>query len=172
MHRNIKLLTDDEVREALGKSSVTLMNLLLERLNAAIGHSLTAETMRRLSFGQATLLAYECFRREMMEGGMVQLIHNGYGPFIFENPFAKCMKLWGLSDFSKLLYDAHRLYVKHRNALTRDCDEETFMALYEQYPELDDIDDAYIDEETAITGNIAAYVATHLHEFNESLNLQ
>jgi hypothetical protein len=166
MPDNILLLTDNEVQEALQKDPVALMELLLERLNTAIGHSLNAETMGCLSSGQITLLAYECFRQEMMEGGMVQLIHNGYGPFIFDNPFAKVMKLWGLNDFAKLLYDAHRLYTKYRDQLTADCDEDEFMALYEQFPELDDIDDAYIDNETDVTGSIAAYVAAHLQEFN------
>ena len=40
-----------------------------------IGNNLTAETMSRLNGNQLTLLAYSIFRREMLQGGMVQLIH-------------------------------------------------------------------------------------------------
>ena len=57
---------------------------------------LTAETMTRLSADEMTLLAYSILREELLEGGFVQLIQNGYGPFIFLNPFAKAMRLWEL----------------------------------------------------------------------------
>ena len=167
MPKNSKLLTDNEVETALDAGPAALTELLLKRLKAAVGDQLTAETIKRLSVGQITLLVYGCFRREMMEGGMVQLIHNGYGPFVFDNPFAKVMKLWGLKDFSKMLYKARHLYVEHRDRLTQYCSEDDFMALYEQHPQLDNIDDEYIEKETAVTNDIAAYVAGHLQDFNE-----
>jgi hypothetical protein len=48
----------------------------------------------------------------------VQLIHNGYGTFIFKNPFAKALKqLWGMRDLSKLIYDAHTLYAKYHEQI-------------------------------------------------------
>lgn len=43
-----------------------------------------------------------------MEGGFVQLIQNGYGPYIFDNPFAKAMRMFGAKEFSKLIYEAKK----------------------------------------------------------------
>jgi hypothetical protein len=88
----------------------------------------------------------------------VQLIHNGYGPFIFKNPFAKAVRLWGLRDLSKLIYDAHTLYVKYGSEITRDCNDEEFMAMYEQYPEFDDLDDLFIENEEEWTRQIERYI--------------
>ena len=130
-----------------------------------VGSELNAETMLRLNGAQLTLLAYSIFRREMLEGGMVQLIHNGYGPFIFENPFAKAMRLWRLKDFSKYIYSARKLYEKDAAELTKDCTDEEFMALYEQHPELDDTDDEFVTQEPAISKLLADYVTAHPDSF-------
>ena len=119
---------------------------------------LTAETMTRLSADEMTLLAYSILRNELLEGGFVQLIQNGYGPFIFLNPFAKAMRLWGLKEFSKWLYDARAVYEQTREALEQPTEtDEEFMALYEQHPEWDGFDDWFVEEEPEITEKICEW---------------
>ena len=130
-----------------------------------LGEELNADNMNKLNSQQLTLLAYYLFRREMLEGGMIQLIYNGHGPFIFENPFAKCMRLWGLHDFSKLLYDGRRLYSQYRDAIMEANTDEDFMALYEQHPEMDVIDDEFVETEPSITEQLNEYVEQHLDAF-------
>jgi len=137
----------------------------VEAAKQAIGGELTAETLQELNSDQLTLLAWDVMHEEVMDGGFVQLIHNGYGPFIFKNPFAKAVKLWGLRDLSKLVYDAHTLYSKHHEALERDCTDEEFMALFEQYPEFDDLDDAFVEQEEVWTEQIARYIDENLERF-------
>lgn len=148
-------------------SKEEIVKQLLEKIDRRIDGALTADTMVRLNGDELTLLAYDIFRREMLEGGMVQLIHNGYGGFIFENPFAKAMRLWGLKDFSKFVYAARQLYEKSREDLTKDCTDEEFMALYEQHPEMEDVDDDFIEMEPRITSFVGDYVAAHRNLFND-----
>ena len=74
------------------------LQVFIDGIHGAIGGELTGESMQELNADQVTLLAYQMVRDEVMDGGFVQLIHNGYGPFIFRNPFARMMKLWGLRD--------------------------------------------------------------------------
>lgn len=131
-----------------------------------IGGELNARTMPSLTADQITLLAYKILRRELLEGGFVQLIQNGYGPFIFLNPFARALREWGqslesapvhgdtaiLRDFSKWLYRARKVYERTRSLLekpTRDQDE--FMALYEKVEEWDEFDDEFVDREPEVT---------------------
>ena len=130
----------------------------LQAIHDAIGGELTAENMQQLNADQLTLLAWEILHEEVMEGGFVQLIHNGYGPFIFKNPFAKAVKMWGLRELSKLVYDAHTLYVKYGKEITRDCTDEEFMAMYELYPEFDELDDMFIENEDEWTRQIEKYI--------------
>lgn len=142
---------------------------ICEELLNSVGGELNAEAMSRLNADQITLLAYQILRREVMEGGFIQLIHNGYGPFIFHNPFAKAIRLWGeeaeadtgtaiLHDFSKLIYKGRKLFDQEGEALTRPCTDEEFMALYEQHPAFDDLDDEFIDTEEDITATIIRYI--------------
>jgi ribosome assembly protein YihI (activator of Der GTPase) len=100
-----------------------------------------------------------------MEGGFVQLIQNGYGPYIFDNPFAKAMRMFGAKDFSKLIYEAKKIYDAHRADLEKERTEEEFMAMYEQYEAFDDLEEQYMEEEEQITAQIATYVDEHLDSF-------
>ena len=114
---------------------------------------------------QHTLLGYHFFREEVMEGGFVQLIQNGYGPYIFDNPFAKAMRMFGAKEFSKLIYEAKKIYDAHRADLEKERTEEEFMAMYEQYEAFDDLEEQYMEEEEQITAQIATYVDEHLDSF-------
>lgn len=133
----------------------------------AIGGDLTSESMQQLNSDQITLLAYCTYREEVMDGGHVQLIHNGYGPFIFLNPFAKAMRLWGAKEFSKLVYRGRKFYEENSGALTAECSDAEFMAMFEQYPEADDLDDEFIEMEEEVTGIVAKYIDEHLSAFAE-----
>lgn len=130
-----------------------------------LGGALTGENMHMLNGEQISLLAYIMFRDEVMDGGFVQLIHNGYGPFIFENPFAKAMRLMGAHDFSKLVYKGRKLYEKYRDELTRECSDEEFMALFERFSEFDELDDAFVEMEEEVTAALAHYVDEHIDQF-------
>mgnify|MGYP005930616447 CR=1 FL=1 len=133
----------------------------------AVGGELTTETMERLTAEQLTLLGYVMLHDEVMDGGFVQLIHNGYGPFFFENPFAKSLKLWGLRDLSKLIYEVYPLYKKKCEVLTKECSEDEFMELFEQHPEFDDYDDEFVENEEEYTELVARYVDEHIEQFAE-----
>ena len=156
---------DEALRKAAGEGMDAFVGCFVTAIHDAIGGELTAETMAQLNADQITLLAWQTLHEEVMDGGLVQLIHNGYGPFIFKNPLAKALKLWGLRDLSKLIYDAHTLYNKYGAALEKDCTEDEFMALFEQYPEFDDFDDAFVEQEEQWTSAIAHYIDEHIDHF-------
>ena len=100
-----------------------------------------------------------------MEGGFVQLIHNGLGSFIFLNPTGKAFREWGLQELFKILGKTHRLYSKYHAEIERDCDDETFMAMYEQFAEFDEFDEQFVENEELFTRQIARYVDHHLDHF-------
>ena len=104
------VVTDAALRKAAEEGMDAFVGVFINALRDAIGGELTAETMQQLNSDQVTLLAWDTLHQEVMDGGFVQLIHNGLGQFIFKNPFAKALRLWGLRDLSKLIYNAHTLY--------------------------------------------------------------
>ena len=72
--------------------------------------------------------------------------------------------LWA-KDFSKLIYEAKKIYDAHRVDLEKDCTEEEFMAMYEQYEAFDDLEEKYMEDEELITAQIAEYVDEHVEYF-------
>lgn len=167
-------ILEKEIIAAAEKGMDAFLDLFCQLLLDDIGGELNAETMQKLNGEQITLLAYHMLREEVMDGGFIQLIHNGLGPFIFLNPFAKAMRLWSegqetevLHDFSRLIYKGRKLFEQYADILTQPCTDEEFMALYEQYPAFDDLDDAFIENEEEITAAIAHYIDDHLDRFAE-----
>lgn len=151
-------IREENIIKAAGEGLDSFVELFFNAIKEAIGGELNVETMAKLTPDQITLYAYMTWREEVMDGGVVQLIHNGYGPFIFLNPFAKAMRLWGAKDFSNLVYKGRKFFEENQEALTRDCTDEEFMALFEQYPEADDIDDEFIEMEENVTETVARYI--------------
>ena len=158
-------IDDSTLRQAADEGMDAFVGAFIQAIKDAIGGELTAETLGELNSDQITLLAWDALHSEVMDGGFVQLIHNGYGPFIFKNPFAKAVKLWGMRELSKLVYDAHTLYVKYHEQLEKDCTDDEFMALFEQFPEFDDMDDEFVEQEEAWTEQIARYIDEHIEKF-------
>ena len=159
------IVKDADLRQAAEEGMDAFLGVFVKATYESIGGVLTAETMQELNADQTTLLAWDILHQEVMDGGFVQLIHNGYGTFIFKNPFAKAVKLWGLQGLSKLIYEGHTLWLKHRQKIEKDLTEDEFMALFEQLPEFDNLDDTFVENEEEWTADIAHYVDEHLENF-------
>ncbi len=159
------VVKEKTIADAASRGLPEFVGAVVGAINSAVGGELTSETMARLNSDQITLLAYDIMRRELMEGGFVQLIYNGYGPFIFKNPFAKALKGWGLQSLGRLVQKAHKYYGIYHDVIESVTTDDDFMALYERCPELDEFDDEFVDNEDAFTGQIAYYMDEHLQDF-------
>lgn len=157
---------DSELSQAALEGMDEFLQVFVRAIRDAIGGEPTPETLSELNADQMTLLCWDTMREELLVGGFVQLIHNGYGTFIFKNPFAKALnKMWHIRDLSKMLYEVHTLWLESREALECDCTDDEFMALYEQFPQFDSYDDAFIENEPRWTEEIAQYVDQHIDHF-------
>ena len=132
-----------------------------------IGGGLNEKTMPLLTGNQHALLSHRFFTDEIREGGFVQLIQNGYGAYIFDNPFAKAMRLFGAKELSKLIYKAKEIYDANKTALERETTEEEFMALYVDFEAFDELEELYFEIEEQQTAIIASYVDEHISDFAE-----
>ena len=159
------IVKDEALQKAAMEGMDAFVKVFVDAIYDAIGGQLTAETMGELNSDQVTLLAWDILHEEVMDGGFVQLIHNGYGQFIFKNPFAKALRQWGLREPSKLIYEAHTLWLKHRETIEKDCSDEEFMALFEQFPDFDDLDDQFVENEEEWTDDIAHFIDDNLDKF-------
>lgn len=142
------------------------VNAVVTAIKQTTEGELTAEVLQTLTADQITLWGFALLHEEIMDGGFVQLIYNGYGPFVFLNPLAKALRQWGLKDLSKLLYDGRALYEKYGAEIEgQELSDDDFMALFEQYPDFDDLDDRFIEAEEAYMQAVAEYIDQHLDDF-------
>ena len=111
-------IKDEQLRIAAQEGMDAFVKCIADAIKDSVGGELNMEAFQKLNGDQITLWGYTILHEELMDGGFIQLIHNGYGPFFFDNPFAKAMRLWGLKDFSKLIYKAKELYDEHKEELT------------------------------------------------------
>jgi len=158
-------VSDAALRQAAGEGMDAFIQVFTDAYKQVIGDEWNAEKMALLNAEQHTLLAYQLFRDEVMEGGFCQLIQNGYGGYIFMNPFAKALRLWGVGELTKIIYSAREIYVANKQDLERERTDNEFMAMYEQYEAFDDLEDKFLEKEEQFTALVAQYVDDHLAQF-------
>lgn len=158
-------VNDATLRSAAAEGEDAFVATFIDAINAAIGGTLTNETMQQLNSDQITLLGWSYLHSEVMNGGYIQLIYNGYGAFIFKNPFGSAMRNWGLTELYSHLRRTRKAYDKYHSQIEKEMSDDDFMALYEQMPEFDDADDDFIVNEEQWTKMIAAYIDDHINNF-------
>jgi hypothetical protein len=160
-------IKDSVLALAAAKGMDEFLQVFIDAYLEAIEGKLTAENMSKLNGNQHTLLAWHFLSTEMRDGGFVQLIQNGYGNYIFGNPFAKAIKQFGAAELAKLIYKAKEIYDPNKKELERETTEEEFNAMYVDFEAFDDLEEIYFDIEEHQTALIAAYVDDHIADFAE-----
>ena len=165
--RNMIQIQDQSLKNAIEEGMDELLQVFIDAYLDTLGGELSPEKMSLLNGSQHSLLAWHFFSTEMRDGGFVQLIQNGYGPYIFENPFAKAMRQFGCVELSKLIYKAKEIYDANKKELTRETTEEEFNAMYVDFEIFDELEERYFDMEEEQTSLLAAYVDEHIQDFAE-----
>jgi hypothetical protein len=160
-------INDKALAEAVNEGMDEFLQVFIDAYLQAVDGKLTAENMNKLNGSQHTLLAWHFFTSEMRDGGFVQLIQNGYGGYIFGNPFAKAMKQFGAVELGKLIYKAKEIYDPNKAELERETTEEEFNAMYVDFEVFDDLEEQYFEMEEQQTSLIAAYVDENIADFGE-----
>ena len=160
-------IKDSELRKAANEGIDSFLNLVINKTRDVIGGELTADNMAQMSSNQITLMGYATLRDELMDGGFIQMIHNGYGPFFFRNPFDAAIRNWGVVDLCRLMLKAKKQYLRYREEIEKEMNDDEFMALYERVPAFEDLDDEFVTNEEKWSEMVAIYVDEHLMEFVE-----
>ncbi len=158
-------IQDKDLALAAAHGTDDFLQLIIAKTREAIGGELSAENMPLMSSKQITLIGYATLRDEVMDGGFVQLIHNGYGPFFFRNPFDAAVREWGLVELCRLMRRAKKQYQRHRIALETEMTDEEFMGIYETMQDFDALDDEFVSNEEQWSDIVAHFVDEHMDDF-------
>ena len=163
-------LTETQLANALKKDPIDYINLYTDAYLAEIDNELSADKMQKLNGHQHVLLAYKYFWEEINHGGFVQLIQNGYGGYIFDNPTAKSLKQFGAEATAKIIYKAKEIFDANRRELERETTDEEFNAMFEEFEVFDEIEEQFFKIEKEQTAIIAQYVDKNRELFAEIIN--
>jgi hypothetical protein len=160
-------VSDKDLQKAAQEGIDQFLNVFVQAYLKEIGDNLSAENMSKFNGHQHSLLALYYFCEEVRHGGFVQLIQNGYGSYIFDNPFAKSLRIFGAEDLSKLIYKAKKIYDANKKELEKETTEEEFMAMYEQFEVFDELEEQFMEIEEEQIGKVANYVDENIKMFIE-----
>ncbi len=167
MSNNKIQIAESKIIEAAEEGMDSFLKVFTDAYLEVVDGTVTAENIELLNGYQHTLLALRFFSDEVNEGGFVQLIQNGYGGYLFDNPVAKALKQMGAKGLSKILYKAKEIYDLHREELERETTDEEFTAMYVDFEQFDELEEKFFyieEEEIAI---IAQYVDDNIEDFAE-----
>ncbi len=158
-------IEDNRLAKAAEEGIDCFLELIIDETRKVIGGELSAENMAQMSADQITLMGYATLRDEVMDGGFIQLIHNGYGPFFFRNPFDTAVRRWNLVELCHLMRHVKKEYQRTKDKIECELSDDEFMALYEAMPQYDDFDDEFVSHEEQWSEGVAVYVDEHLNDF-------
>ena len=160
-------IPENKIITAAQQGTDEFLKVFTDAYLEAVGGDICAENMEELNGYQHTLLALRFFTEEINEGGFVQLIQNGYGGYIFDNPVAKALKQMGAKALSKIIYKAKEIFDAHRTELERETTEEEFNAMYVDFEQFDELEEKFFYLEDEEIGIVATYVDEHIGDFAE-----
>jgi hypothetical protein len=141
----------------------TLYNLLVEPLHEKLYQTQSFDFLDDLSEGQQLLLSYDYVRTQVMQGGFIQLIQNGYIGLLPDIP-GWLYKI-NAPEMAKTVDDVLKVYVLNRELLDKKTTVEEFALLYQELKEFEEIDERFarLDEDTI--AKMMEYAKTHIDEF-------
>lgn len=155
-----------EVIAAAGSDDWEFIYAVLEPYQDAIEEAEDEETiLDQLTDDQHTLLIYDALYGQVTNGGFLQLIHNGYGQFVFDGVFIEDLRRWSLNETAALLIKAEAIYTEHKTFLEQDRELEAFSALYKEFTAFEPLDEAFYDIMDEEVARFRKYIETNLASF-------
>ncbi|MDQ1087912.1 DMP19 family protein [Siphonobacter sp. SORGH_AS_1065] len=163
-NRTLPILTRDEI-EGAKDDAWDFLFLFIEPYIEILSSDPSGKIVEEFSAEQHTLLAFNDLYGQVTNGGFLQLIQNGYGSYIFENPFSEYIRSWGASEMATIVDEAKVIYEKNKEDLEKETTIEEFSDMYKKYDVFEPLDDKFyevMDDEIDI---IKAFVENNLSNF-------
>jgi hypothetical protein len=118
-----------------------------------------------LSAGQELLIRYDYVRMQVLQGGFIQLIQNGYINLLLAMP--QMLTQIGAPKMAQLLDDVLKVYTLNVDDLSKETTVEEFAKLYQEFTEFEELDARFVSENPDTEKAIVAYALRFPDEFIE-----
>jgi len=133
---------------AASGNQLDLYDLLTQPLHEEMYKRQSFEFMNELSEGQQLLLSYDYVQTQVLQGGFIQFIQNGYVSLLLSLP--GWLEDIGANEMSKVIDDVLKVYVLNRERLDTETSVEDFAKLYNEFKEFEILDNEFarLNDET------------------------
>lgn len=138
-------------------------DLLTQPLHEELYKKKTFDFFDELSEGQQLLLSYDYVQNQVLQGGFIQLIQNGYIGLLPDMP--QWLTNMGANATAKLIDDVLKVYVLNKATFDQATSIEDFVKLYDELKEFELLDDQFRTFNTETLSIILAYATLHIQEF-------
>lgn len=140
-----------------------LYDLLVQPLHEELYRRQDFNFLDDLSEGQQLMLSYDYIRMQVLQGGFIQLIQNGYVSLLLPIP-AMLQKL-GADEMAKAIDDALKVFVLNNEALSKETSVQEFAKLYNEFKEFEILDNKFQELDADTSNRIVLYALNNLHDF-------
>lgn len=123
------------------------------------------EVMSRFSEDQHTLIAYNFLYNQLTNGDFLQLILNGFAPYIFDNPFSENLRKWDLYQTAELVDQAKLVYEKHKNDFLVERTPEQLEQFMTEMKDFEPFDNQFFEIKEEETEKVKHYVEEYINRF-------
>lgn len=149
--------------EKVKDDNAAFYDLLVQPLHEELYKKQDFNFLDDLSQGQQLLLSFDYLWMQVMQGGFIQFIQNGYIALLPPMP----EWLYNIEDpeMAKLIDDVLKVYVLNRELLDKETTVKEFAELYEELKEFEILDEQFKNIHQATMEKILSYAIMHMDEF-------
>lgn len=140
-------------------------SLLCEPLHEELYRRQDFTFLQELTEPQQLLICYDYVQNQVLQGGFIQLLQNGYVGLLPEMP--RWLTTLGLEPMAQLIDDVLKEYVLNNQALQKDTTVEEFAMLYDELPQFEELDDRFKKLNEPTVKGILEFASHHIEEFAE-----
>ena len=140
-----------------------LYDLLVQPLHEELYRRQDFTFLDDLSEGQQLIISFDYVQMQVMQGGFIQLIQNGYIGLLPQLP--GWLQVFGDHEMAQVIDDVLKVYVLNREMLDQKTTVEEFAQLYNEFKEFELLDDKFRELKDKTNDKILQYAITHIDEF-------
>lgn len=145
-------ITEREITDAKNSEDPwDLLFMISDKYFKLIASDPTRKILKEFNQYQHSLLAFNYLYGEVCNGGFIQLIQNGYGKYIFNDPFIESLKAFGAENTANVVEKASDIYIAKRDILEKETTLKEFSELYKEHPSFEQQESEfylYADDDT------------------------
>ena len=160
-----KLSLSDLVKLQENGNTEAVFEQLVLPLHEELYRQQNFQFIESLSPGQDLLIRYDYVRMQVLQGGFLQLIQNGYIDLLLAMP--NMLTQIGAPEMAKILDDVLRVYSLNIADLGKETTVEEFAKLYDEFTEFEVLDSDFAAHHSDAEKAIVAYALRFPDEFME-----